>query len=99
MNTPEFTDEELYLIERLMDIQYSQLDRRCIETMEVITRAIAMGKQDLPDKAIRDANDNLMSLFDSAQIHKKISRKCEAYRKNTSPMAQCYDSEFERSKP
>lgn len=97
---PEFTDEELYIIERIIDIQYSQLDRRAIETMEVITRAIVMGKKDIPEAGIKNANDNLMSLFESAQQHKKISRKLEAYRLATRPLKEWeIESELERRKP
>jgi hypothetical protein len=85
---PDFTDEELYLIERLMDIQYSQLDTKAINIMEVLTHAnVTRDKtaSNIPIEASEMGNDYLLRLFDAARQHRAVSKKCEAYRKATAP--------------
>ena len=76
----DFTEEELYMIERLMDAQYSALDSRCIEVMEKISHAIIMKSYENNQEVLVKANDALMRMFDSALLHRKISEKCEKVR-------------------
>jgi hypothetical protein len=81
----EFTDDELYLIERTFDYMYSKLDlemRRCAEQMMILNASGDINASDylLSKKICSDLLNQCLRISESSHKHRMISEKCERIR-------------------
>lgn len=83
MDEQQFTDDELYIIERTFDYLYSRLDmdmRKCFEQLMIINATefdILIDKKKICSELLSQA----IRINESSIKHRIISEKCEEIRK------------------